>query len=222
MVRGRTVVENVDVMLLRHRVDRLVQRWNRPDSPGFTVGVVRDGALVVHHSVGMASLELGVPIGPATAFRIAAVSKQFTCAAILLLAAEGKLGIQDEARTHLPELPDYGQRLTVAHLMHNTSGIRDMLELMRQGGADLAQPCRREDLLDAICRQRKLNFSPGSRYLYSNSNFLLLGVIVERLTGESLPAFLARRIFAPVGMNLTRMTEITTEVAPGTPAGFLP
>ncbi len=215
-------MQNLDLMLLRHRADRLIQRWNKPDSPGMTVGVVRDGALVVHHQVGMASLELGVPVGPSTAFRIASVSKQFTCAAILFLAAEGKLDVQDEARAHLPELPDYGQRLTVAHLMHNTSGIRDMLELMRQGGAELGQPCRREDLLAAICRQRKLNFPPGSRYLYSNSNFLLLGVIVERITGETLAAFLERRIFAPVGMNATCMTESTAEVAPGLATGYMP
>ena len=215
-------MENLDLMLLRHRVDRLVQRWNRPDSPGMTVGVVQDGALVLHSQVGMASLELGVPVGPATAFRIASVSKQFTCAAILLLAAEGRLNVQDPVRSHVPELPDYGQRLTVAHLMHNASGIRDMLEIMRQGGGDLSQPCRRDDLVDAICRQRSLNFTPGSRYLYSNSNFLLLGLIVERITGEGLPAFLERRIFAPIGMNLTRMTESTTEVAPGLATGYMP
>jgi D-aminopeptidase len=220
--RGGTVVENLDLMLLRHRVDRSMQRWNRPDSPGMAVGVVRDGELVVHRQAGQASLELGVPVGPATAFRIASVSKQFTCAAILLLAAEGRLGVQDGVRIHIPELPDYGQRLTIAHLMHNTSGIRDMLELMRQGGVDLSQPCRREDLLAAICRQRSLNFAPGSRYLYSNSSFFLLGEIVERVTGDTLPAFLQRRLFSPIGMNLTRMTESTTEVAPGLATGYMP
>jgi D-aminopeptidase len=215
-------VADLDLMLLRHRVDRLVQRWNRPDSPGMTVGVVQSGALVLHRQVGMASLELGIPVGPATAFRIASVSKQFTCAAILLLAAEGRLDVQDAVRSHVPELPDYGQRVTVAHLMHNTSGIRDMLEIMRQGGADLGQPCRRDDLIAGICRQRSLNFAPGSRYLYSNSNFLLLGVIVERVTGEGLPAFLERRLFSPIGMNLTRMTESTSEIAPGLATGYLP
>ncbi len=219
---GGTSVKDLDLVMLGNRVDRLARRWNRPDSPGMAVGVVRQGMLAVHRQAGMASLELGVPIGPTTAFRIASVSKQFTCAAILLLAAEGKLDVQDAVRTHLPEFPDYGQRLTVAHLMHNTSGIRDMLEIMRQGGSDLGQPCRRDDLLAAICRQRSLNFAPGSRYLYSNSSFFLLGVIVEHLTGESLPTFLERRIFGPVGMNRTRMTESTAEVAPGLATGYMP
>jgi len=150
------------------------------------------------------------------------VSKHFTCAAILLLAAEGRLDLEDAARKHIPELPDYGQRLTVAHMMHNTAGVRDMLELMRFGGTDLGQPCRREHLLEAIFRQRGLNFAPGSRYLYSNANFLLLGVIVERITGKKLPDFLERRIFAPVGMNATRMTESTSEVAPGLATGYMP
>lgn len=215
-------MEKLERMQLRRRVERLVQRWNRPDSPGMAVGVVREGALIVHEQVGMASLELGVPIGADTGFRIASVSKQFTCAAILLLAAEGRLEVQDAARKYIPELPDYGQPLTVAHLMHNTAGVRDMLELMRFGGTDLGQPCKREDLLAAIFRQRSLNFAPGSRYLYSNSNFLLLGVIVERITGEKLPAFLERRIFAPLGMNRTRMTESTAEIAPGLATGYMP
>jgi CubicO group peptidase (beta-lactamase class C family) len=149
----------LDVLQLTRRVERLVQRWNRTDSPGIAVGVVRDGELIAQHQVGMASLELGVRVGPDTAFRVASVSKQFTCAAVLMLAAEGRLDAQDGVRQHIPELPDYGARLTVAHLMHNTSGIRDMLTLMRLGGADLDQPCRREDLLEAIFRQRSLNFS---------------------------------------------------------------
>ena len=158
----------------------------------------------MHESAGMASLELGVPIGPETTFRIASVSKQFTCAAILLLAADGRLSIEDDVRDHIPSLPDLGHRITLAHLMHNTSGIRDMLEIMRLGGVDLAQPCEPQDLLDGVCRQRGLNFVPGSRYLYSNSNFMLLGRIVEQVSGESLREFLDRRIFAPLGMNATR------------------
>jgi CubicO group peptidase (beta-lactamase class C family) len=214
-------LESLDVLQLRRRVERLTQRWNRPDTPGVAVGVVHDGELIVRHQAGMASLELGAPIGPETAFRIASVSKQFTCAAVLMLAAEGRLEVQDGVRQHIPELPDYGTRLTIAHLMHNTSGIRDMLALMRLGGADLGQPCGREDLLEPIFRQRSLNFSPGSRYLYSNSNFLLLGLLVERISGESFPRFLDRRIFSPLGMNCTRHTDSTSEIAPGLATGYV-
>jgi D-aminopeptidase len=215
-------VTDLDTTLLIRRVDRLVEPWAAPGTPGVAVGVVRDGALVLHRCAGLASLELGVPVGPATTFRIASVSKQFTCAAIHLLAQEGKLDIQAQARSILPELPDYGTPITIAQLMHNVSGIRDMLEIMRQGGIDLGFPITQDDLLAGICRQRALNFVPGSRYLYSNTGFFLLGLIVERISGEPLPAFLERRIFAPLGMNRTRMTPSVQEPVPGLATGYLP
>jgi CubicO group peptidase (beta-lactamase class C family) len=213
---------DLDNLLLCRRIDCLLAPWRHADGPGVTLGVVRGQELVVHESVGMASVELGVPIGPATTFRIASVSKQFTCAAILLLATEGKLSLDDEVRDRLPALPDVGARITVAHLMHNTSGIRDMLEIMRLGGVDLGQPCQPEDLLAGVCRQRGLNFTPGSRYLYSNSNFMLLGRIVEHVSGEPFGEFLQRRIFSRLGMNATRHVDRPTEVVANLATGYLP
>ncbi len=191
-------------------------------APGATIGVFRDGERLAHVSGGLASLELGVPIGPATRFRIASVSKQFTCAAVLRLAGEGRLSLGDEVRQYLPELPDYGARLTVAHLLHNSAGIRDMLQLMALGGADLAQPVRRPALLDAIFRQSALNFAPNTGYLYSNSNFLLAGLIVERISGMALPGYLHRHFFAPLGMTRTAMSENTEVPLPGLATGYLP
>jgi D-aminopeptidase len=219
---GRPRLSDLSLLGLRRRVERLLEPWQRGDGPGVTIGVVLGDALVVHANAGVASLELAVPISPASTFRIASVSKQFTCAAVLLLAAEGKLAVEDDVRDYLPALPDLGQRITLDHLMHNSSGIRDMLELMRLGGVDLGQPCRPEDLYDAICRQRGLNFPPGSRYLYSNSNFLLLGRIVEQVAGEAFAAFLERRIFTPLGMTATRHVTRTTEVVPGLASGYFP
>jgi D-aminopeptidase len=217
-----TGMDDLDLLMLERRVDRLLAPWDRHDGPGMAVGVVRDEHLVLHRQVGMASLELGVKLAPDSVFRIASVSKQFTCAAILMLAAEGRLSVDDAARTYLPELPDYGAPLTIDHLMHNTSGLRDMLEIMRLGGADLSFACTSADLLAAICRQRGLNFTPGSRYLYSNSSFMLLGLIAERVSGIGLPAFLDTRIFAPLGMTRTRMTESTIEPVAGLATGYQP
>ncbi|MEJ0020136.1 MAG: serine hydrolase domain-containing protein [Acetobacteraceae bacterium] len=216
------MIHDLDRLLLRRRAAQLLAPWRGSDGPGVTLGVVLQRELVVHDSAGMASVELGVPIGPQTTFRIASVSKQFTCAAILLLAAEGRLSVEDDVRHYIPDLPDLGTRITLDHLMHNTSGIRDMLEIMRLGGADLAQPCTPADLLAGVCRQHGLNFAPGSRYLYSNSNFMLLGRIVEQVSGQSLRAFLDRRIFAPLGMNATRHVERTNEVVPHLATGYLP
>jgi CubicO group peptidase (beta-lactamase class C family) len=208
--------------LLRNRAARLLAPWRYTNGPGGTIGVVLDDDLVIHESAGMASIEFAARIGAETTFRIASVSKQFTCTAILLLAAEGKLSVNDDVRDHLPAFPDLGHRITLDHLMHNTSGIRDMLEIMRLGGVDLSQPCEPQDLLDGVCRQRGLNFAPGSRYLYSNSNFMLLGRIVEQVSGEALRSFLDRRIFAPLGMNATSHVERTDEILPNLATGYLP
>ena len=181
-------------LLLRRRADRLLAGWRATSGPGVAIGVVLGNDLAIHESAGLASIEHDVPIGPATTFRIASVSKQFTCAAILLLAAEGKLSPDDDVRDHLPTFPDLGHRITLDHLMHNTSGIRDMLEIMRLGGIDLSHPIEPQDLLDGVNRQRGLNFEPGTRYLYSNSNFMLLGRIVEQVSGEPFRDFLDHRI----------------------------
>ncbi len=213
---------DLDLTLLERRVDALLEPFAIAGGPGASIGVVLGGKLAVHRHAGLANIEHGVPIGPATRFRIASVSKQFTCAAILMLAAEGKLSLEAEARTYLPELPALADRITVAHLMHNTSGIRDMLEIMRHGGADLGTPIRLQDLVEGICRQRTLNFTPGTRFLYSNSNFLLLGLIAERISGIPLPDFLRARIFAPLGMSETLMTPEVRTAIPNLATGYMP
>ncbi len=215
-------MSDLDLTLLHRRVAHLLAPWRTANGPGVTVGVVLGRDLALHESAGLASIEHDVPIGPATTFRIASVSKQFTCAAVLMLAEEGRLSLDDDIRLHIPEFADVGHVVTIDHLMHNTSGIRDMLEIMRAGGCDLSMPATHQQLMDGICRQRTLNFPPGSRYLYSNSSFLLLGVIAERAAGEKLRHFLERRIFAPCGMSMTRMVESTTELVPGLAAGYLP
>jgi D-aminopeptidase len=213
---------DLNILSLRRRAERLLAPWRATNGPGATIGIVLGNDLAIHVSAGLASIEHTVPIGPTTTFRIASVSKQFTCTAILLLAAEGKLSPDDDIRDHLPGLPDLGHRITLDHLMHNTSGIRDMLEIMRLGGIDLGHPIEPQDLLDGVNRQRGLNFAPGSRYLYSNSNFMLLGRIVEHISGEPFRDFLDRRIFSPLGMNTTRHVERTTEVVPNLATGYLP
>lgn len=209
-------------LALRRAARRLLRPWDRRGTPGATIGLVRDGALVLHESAGEASLELGVPIGPETCFRVASVSKQFTCAAILLLEAEGRLSREDEVRRHLPDLPEVAAGITLDHLMRNCSGLRDMLELMRLSGTDLSHPARPEHLLAAIGRQRGLNFAPNTRFLYSNTGFLLLGRVVEAVAGENLGAFLERRILAPLGMTRTCHTPTVGEVVPGLATGYFP
>lgn len=214
-------MNDIDLRMLNNRIDALLAPWRDRPSPGMTVGVLLGDTLVAHRHAGLASLEHGVPIDAGTRFRIASVSKQFTCAAILLLAARGALAIEAEARSLLPELPAACAGITLAQLMHNTSGIRDMLEIQRQGGGDLSVPITRDDLLEGICRQRTLNFAPGSRYLYSNSNFFLLGLVVERVSGMTLGAFLERELFAPLGMTATEHTPDLHTPIPRLASGYL-
>jgi CubicO group peptidase (beta-lactamase class C family) len=214
-------VNDLDRRALNNRIDALLAPWRDKPTPGVTVGVLVDDELVAHRHAGLASLELGVPIDDRTCFRIASVSKQFTCAAILLLAERGMLDVEAKARSLINELPEEYADITVAQLMHNTSGIRDMLEIQRHGGGDLYVPITSDDLLEGICRQRTLNFAPGTRYLYSNSNFFLLGLVVERLSGIKLAAFLEREVFAPLGMTGTRHTPDVRVAIPRLATGYL-
>ncbi|MBK1657965.1 serine hydrolase domain-containing protein [Paracraurococcus ruber] len=213
---------DLDLLALRRRARRLLAPWDRPGSPGATLGLVRDGALVLQESAGEASLELGVPIGPGTSFRIASVSKQFTCAAILLLAREGRLSLEDDVRDRVPALAALGTRVSIDQMMRNASGLRDMLELMRLSGTDLSHPATPAQILAMAGRQRGLNFAPGTRFLYSNTGFMLLGRIVEQAAGAPLDAVLEQRIFAPLGMTRTRHTPLLRDVVPRLATGYLP
>lgn len=205
---------------LQGRMERLLAPYDS-GSPGASIGVVHDGVLVAQRCAGMASIELGVKIGPRTTFRVASVTKQFTCAAILLLAGEGRLSVGDPVRKFFPELPDYGVPLTVDHLMHASSGLRDEMEILGAGGCNIAVPIRRQDFLDGIFRQRALNFTPGSRYLYCNTNYLLLGLIVEQLAGMDLRDFLQARLFGPLGTTQSALVESPVEARPGLATGYV-
>ncbi|MDP2872366.1 MAG: serine hydrolase domain-containing protein [Bacillota bacterium] len=178
-----------------------------PEQPGIAVAVIRDGEIVHMGGYGCANLEYGIPITPRTVFHVASVSKQFTSACILMLAAEGRLGLDDDVRRHLPEVPGLGAVVTVRHLMHHTSGLRDQWELLRWAGWRLDDVITQEHILKLVHRQRALNFAPGSEYLYSNTGYTLLAEIVARTSGQPLREFAAERIFGPVGMTRTHVHD---------------
>ena len=211
--------KTIGTLTLERRVDALFARYTTAGSPGAVVGVMQGGTVELCKGYGLASIELDVPIGPATRFRIASVSKQFTVTAALMLAAEGKLRLADPPHKYLPELAPLP--VTIDQMMRNASGLPDFLELLRLGGHGLDKPARPADLLAACVRNRHLNFTPGSRFLYSNTNFLLLGLIVERLAKKKLGAFLAERIFEPLGMTGTMLAAEIDTVIPGLATGYL-
>ncbi len=199
----------------RQRVDSVFAPFNRTDGPGCAVGVVQDGRLTHARGYGMGNLDLGVPLSPRSVFYLASVSKQFTAAAVLVAAHEGHLSLDDEVRAHIPELADYGAPLTVRHLLHHTSGVRDYLTLMALAGIPYEDILTDEAMLGLIARQEALNFEPGSDYLYSNTGYVLLAEIVERATGRSLREYAHEKIFRPLRMRSTHFHDEADEVVPG-------
>ena len=207
---------------LAARIDAAMAEWSRPGSPGCAVGVVRDGAPILARGYGQADLERGVPISPASVFDIASTSKQFTAAVIVLLAQEGRLSLDDDVRRFVPELPRYEEPVTIRHLLHHTSGLRDYTDLMALAGWQMEDWTTAEQALAMIVRQKELNFRPGAQYLYSNSGYFLLGVIAARAGGKPLPDLARERIFEPLGMRSTRFHFDHTRIVKDRAVGYAP
>lgn len=189
------------------RVDAVFAAWDKPDSPGVALAVVREGQVVYSRGYGSAHLEYDVPITPRTVFHAASVSKQFTAFAIQLLAQERKLSLDDDVRKHVPELRIASAPITLRHLLHHTSGLRDQWSLLMLAGLRLEDTITERDILGLLWQQRELNFAPGEEELYSNSGYTLLGLVVQRVSGQSLAAFTQERIFGPLGMKNTHFHE---------------
>jgi CubicO group peptidase (beta-lactamase class C family) len=192
---------------LESKVDKLFAEWDKPDSPGAAVIVVKNGAVLYKRGYGIANLEYDIPITPATVFHVASVSKEFTAFAIVLLASQGKLSLDDDIHKYLPELPDYGKKITLRHLIHHTSGLRDQWELLGMAGWRLDDVITKQHILKVVSHQRELNFAPGDEFLYSNTGYTLLAVIVERVTGQSFRQFTQENIFKPLGMTTTHFHD---------------
>ena len=143
------------------RIDALFKEWNSPNSPGASVAVIQHGKLIFAKGYGIANLEYDIPIKPGTIFHVASVSKQFTAMAVVLLELDGKLSIDDDVHKYLPELPDYGNKITLRNLLQHTSGIRDQWQTLALAGWSLEDVITQEQALRLIFRQKELNFPPG-------------------------------------------------------------
>ncbi|MBN2357657.1 serine hydrolase, partial [candidate division KSB1 bacterium] len=184
------------------QVDELIARYVQPDGPGCALAVIQNDKVIYQQTYGMMNLEYDLPVSCETVFNLGSVSKQFTAACVLLLANENRLSLNDDIHTYLPDWPDYGHKITIRHLLHHTSGIVDYDWLQALAGWKDTSPGR-EYTLDLIKRVKNLNFPPGEAYYYSNSGYLLLSLIVERVSGMPLSAFAAQHIFKPLGMERT-------------------
>ncbi|HEX8129643.1 MAG TPA: serine hydrolase domain-containing protein [Pyrinomonadaceae bacterium] len=189
--------------------------WAKPDAPGCAVAVSQNGKLVVSRAYGSADLERDVPLSPSSIFDIGSVRKQFVAAAVLLLVEDGRLSLSDDIRKHFPELPDYGRKITVDHLLTHTSGIRDWTGLRPLAGGKV------DDVVSLILRQRGLNFAPGEEWSYSNSGYVLLTDLVARTSGMSFPDFTRKRLFEPLGMKTTMSPSDLRDVIKNRALGYV-
>jgi CubicO group peptidase (beta-lactamase class C family) len=205
------------------RVDQIFAAYAKSDSPGCALGVIQNGNFVYRRGYGMSSLELGVPISPQSVFYMGSVSKQFTAASIVLAAEQGFLSLDDNVRKYIPEIPDYGQPITLREMLHHTSGIPDVAAMLgRVAGRNAEDLHPTAELMDLIARQKALNFNPGEQYLYSNTNYFLLAEVVKRATKKPLSEFAAENIFKPLAMTHTRFYDDHTLVVPDRVAAYRP
>ena len=204
------------------RIDALFKDYDNRTTPGCAVGIYGEGKVLYAKGYGLADLERPTPLTPTTLFDIASISKQFTAASLVLLAQEGKLALTDDIRKYLPEVPNYGRVLTLDHLLHHTSGLRDYNELLHLKGYHYEDVTGDEDALRVIARQRALSFPPGSQWRYSNTNYFLVALVVKRVTGKSLAEFAKERLFTPLGMSRSVFRDDHTAVLPGRALAYSP
>jgi CubicO group peptidase (beta-lactamase class C family) len=200
--------------------EKTVKAYVAP-GPGCVAAVSLNGQTVFEKGYGMAELEHGIPITPQTVFESGSVAKQFTAAAVVLLAQDGKLSIDDPVRKYVPELPEYDKPITIRHILNHTAGLRDWGSVMQLTGAGRGDRVINNDIaLDVIVRQKNLDFTPGAEYSYSNSGYQLAAIIVERVSKQRFGAFVEERLFKPLGMTKSSWRDDYQKLVPGRAQGY--
>jgi len=194
------------------KVDELFKAWNNSTSPGGAIGIIKNGKLIYSHGYGMADLENDVEISSSSTFYIGSVSKQFVSFCILLLEEAGKLSLDDKVQKHLPDFPDYSAAISIRNLIHHTSGVRDFFELQQLQGKSYLDYNSKEEVYRLIKQQKELNFRPGEKFLYSNSCYFLLALIIEKVSGRTLKEYAHSNIFEPLNMSNTNFHDNLNEI----------
>jgi len=201
----------------------LFSKWDKPDSPGGAVAVIKDRKVILKKTFGMANLEHKISITPQTVFCLGSVSKQFTAFCAALLEFRGQLSQDDDIRIYIPEIPDYGVPITIRHLIYHMSGLRDHRMLIYLSGRETGELHGAEEVIDKVlARQKIINFNPGDKYEYSNSNYFLLAEIVNRVSGLSLRDFARKNIFEPLGMANTQYHDDYTRLIENRASSYYP
>ena len=217
---------------LTARLDTLLAKHNEKNGPGMAAMLIRDGRIVYSRNFGFAELDSRTPIGPSTQFLLGSVTKQFTAMSILILKDRGKLRLEDSLSKFCPEFPAYASSITIRHLLNHSSGLPDYEEILLGGKVDYdklfqsskspraAHEFTSAEALAALSRQPKLRFTPGEKFEYSNSGYVVLEQIVERVSGMRFAEFLKRNIFDPLGMRDTLLVDERHQKAPHLAIGY--
>ncbi|MDW3194280.1 MAG: serine hydrolase domain-containing protein [Cytophagales bacterium] len=200
--------------------NRLFKNWNNNHTPGATIGIIKDGNLIYSKGYGMANLEHDIPNDEHTIFNIASNSKQFTAACLSILELRGEIEFTQNVKTFFPEFPSYFEKITIDHLLHHTSGLRDFTQIHYLSGLRPDDYYDDQDIQKWINSQQELNFQPGEKYLYSNSGYWLLGQIIEKVSGLSLAKFAEQEIFEPLNMSGTLFYDNNTLVVKNRASGY--
>ena len=205
-------------------VDQLMSAYDGEDSPGAVVSVWRDGETVFSKAYGMANLTYGIPFEVDTRTNIGSTSKQFTAFAVMLLVERGELSLDDDIRTHIPELPDLGETVTVRNLLTHTSGYREFLNLLIMTGRrlDHSDFIDRDELITIVQRQPALQNAPGAEFNYNNTAFGLAAALVERISEQPFHEFMAENVFGPIGMTRTLVRPSPEHIVEGRAVGYTP
>lgn len=203
------------------KIDAILQSYNKPNSPGLSIGIVKDGTLIYAKGIGLASVEKNIKNDTKTAFSIASIAKQFTASCIWFLMQEKKLSLEDDIRKYLPEMPNYGTPIKIKHLLNHTSGIRNYHTIMDLQGFDYdSEYYNNVTVLQLAFNQKGLNNKPGEKVLYSNTNYNLLTLIIERVSGKNLNEFAKDKLFLPLQMNSSCFKISSTQIIENKAEGY--
>jgi CubicO group peptidase (beta-lactamase class C family) len=197
------------------KIDQMMVNFRQPGTAGGVVAVIQGDKMLFSKGYGLADVEYGIPNTPVTPFHLASVSKQFTAFAIVLLSQQGKLSLEDDVRKYIPDLHDFGVRITLTHLLNHTSGLRDQWDLWMMSGHRMDDVIRQQDLMTLMVNQRDLNFKPGTEHLYCNSGYMLLSEVVARVSGMPFREYLKRNVLDPLGMHDTQVYDDHQRIVKG-------
>jgi CubicO group peptidase (beta-lactamase class C family) len=206
------------------KIDKIFASYARPDSPGYVLGLMKDGVMVFAKGYGQGNLDDRIPITPRTAFHLASLSKQFAGAAVALLILDGKLSLEDPVSKYIPETAKYGDGLRVKHLVYMSSGLHEYTDLPRASGDPWMTfyYFTRDDAIRAALKPDTLEFAPGTQWAYRNINYMLLTRVVEEISGQPFSTFMQQRVFRPLNMQDSDINDDTTLIIHNRATGYAP